>query len=99
MQSLNVIFDSLNQLSLVFPDGSTDVRANEQSVESREDEEHLVGILRCSELITQPSSDPGFDTIDSLVISGGGVSVSELSPARHKSSPFDSSIPGVNAIL
>lgn len=69
MQGLNVIFDPLNELGLVFPDGTADVRAHKQGVEAREDAEHLVGVLGCAELVTETSCYTGLNAVDSLVIS------------------------------
>jgi hypothetical protein len=68
MEILNVVLDPLNELCLVFPDSAPDVRAYEQGIETREDPEHLIGILGCSKLITQTGSDSGLNTIDSLII-------------------------------
>ncbi len=42
--------DSLDELSLVFSDGTSDVGADEEGVEAREDSEHLVGVLGGAEL-------------------------------------------------
>ncbi len=45
VQSLDVVFDALDELRLVLPDGSADVRPHEEGVEAGEDAEHLVGVL------------------------------------------------------
>ena len=69
MQCFNVIFHSLHQLSLVFSDGSPDVRAHKQGVKSGEDAEHLIGILGCSQLVSQSGRDSGLNSVNSLIIS------------------------------
>ena len=48
MEGLNVVFYSLDKLSLVLSDSTSDVRTHKQSIEPGEDPEHLVGILCCS---------------------------------------------------
>ena len=42
--------DSLDQLSLILSNGASDVRSNEEGVETAEDAEHLVGILGGAQL-------------------------------------------------
>ena len=68
MQTLNVVFDTLNELRLVLTDGATNARTHEERVETREDAEHLVGVARRSQLIAQVRRDASFHTIDALVI-------------------------------
>lgn len=50
VQSFDIVFDPLNQLGLIFPDGAPDVRPHEEGVEPGENAEHLIGILGRSEL-------------------------------------------------
>ncbi len=54
VQGFDVVLDSLNQLGLVFSDGTPDMGPHEEGVEPREDAEHLVGILGRSELSGKP---------------------------------------------
>ena len=70
MQCLDIVFHALDQLGLVLADSAPDVRAHKQGVESREDAEHLIGILCRAQLVTQVSCDLGFDAVDSFIISG-----------------------------
>lgn len=51
MQRLYVVFDALDQLSLVLADGAAYVRADEQGVETGEYAEHLVGVLSGAQLV------------------------------------------------
>lgn len=57
MEALNVILDSLDELRLVLPDGTTDVWTHEQGIETREDAEHFVSILGRAQLIPEASCD------------------------------------------
>ena len=68
MQRLNVIFDSLDQLCLVLSDGTADVGSHKQSIEAREDAEHLIGITSSAQLVTQSSSDTCLNTVNTLII-------------------------------
>ena len=68
MQRLDVVFDALDELRLVFTDGSADVRPHEQRVEAGEDAEHLVGILCSSKLVSETSSDTCLHSVYSLII-------------------------------
>ena len=68
MKCLNVILHSLNQLCLVLTNGTSDVWPNEQSIESGEDPEHLIGILGGSQLITQARSDTCLHPVNALII-------------------------------
>lgn len=63
MQSFNIVLHSLYQLCLVFPNSASDVRAHKQGIESGKNTEHLVGVLGCSKLVTEVSSDAGLHTI------------------------------------
>ena len=45
VQGFDVVLDSLNQLGLIFPDGTPDVRPHKKGVEPGEKPEHFVGIL------------------------------------------------------
>lgn len=69
VKRLDVILDSLDQLSLVLADGASDVRANKERIEAREYSKHLVGVLCRPQLITKTSRDAGLHTVDSLVVS------------------------------
>lgn len=71
VQRLDVVFDALDQLGLVLANGAADVRSNEERVETREDAEHLIGVLRSAEQVTQAGRDARLDAIDSLVIALG----------------------------
>ena len=68
MEGLNVIFYSLDKLSLVLSDSTSDVRTHKQSIEPGEDPEHLISILCCSKLISQTSCDPCFHSVNALII-------------------------------
>ena len=82
VQRLDVILDSLNQLGLVLTDGAADVRPDKESVETREDAEHLIGVPRRAELIAQTCSDSRFNSVNSLVISENGQLLSSTLLAR-----------------
>ena len=69
MQRFYVIFHPLHKLGLVFSDGSTNMRSDEQGIESRKYAEHLVGILGCPKLITQSRCDSSLNSVNSLIIS------------------------------
>lgn len=68
MQSFNVILDPLYQLSLVLTDGSSDVWAHKQCIESWKDSEHLISILGSTELVSKPCGDTGFDSVNSFIV-------------------------------
>ena len=70
MQIFDVIFYSLYQLSLIFSDGTSYMLSDKQGIETREDAEHLVGILGSSKLIPQTSCYSGFHPVYSFIISG-----------------------------
>ena len=58
--------DPLDELGLVFPDGSSDVGPDEEGVEPGEDPEHLVGVLGGAELeekVNRRSSKNGKDDL------------------------------------
>ena len=63
MQGFDVVFDPLNELRLILSDGASDVRPDEEGVEPREDAEHLVGILRRSQLIAQAGRDASLHAV------------------------------------
>ena len=69
MERLNVILDTLDELSLVFSDSASDVRSHEEGIETREDAKHLICIAGRPELIPKTSCDPRFNTINTLIIS------------------------------
>ena len=69
MQRLNVVLDSLYELSLVLSDGTTDVWTHKQSIEAGEDAEHLISVLSCAELVSQTGSDSRLHTVNALIIS------------------------------
>ena len=58
--SLDVILDSLDKLSLVLPEGPSDVGPDEHGVEPGVDTEHFIGILSRAE----PGSDPGLHHVN-----------------------------------
>lgn len=57
MKSFDVVFDALDELRLIFTYSPTDMRTNEQSIETGENAEHLVGVFGGSQLITQMGSN------------------------------------------
>ena len=57
MQPLDIIFDGINKLSLVFLDSTTNFWSNEQRVEFAEHSEHLVGVSSSGESITKTRND------------------------------------------
>lgn len=63
MQSFDIVLHALNELGLVLANCPADVRAHEQSVETREDAEHLVRVLRCAQLVAQVGRDSGLDAV------------------------------------
>ena len=52
VKRLNVVLHSLDQLSLVFHDGTSNVGAHKQSIEAGEDAEHFIGISCSSKLVS-----------------------------------------------
>ena len=62
--SLDVILDSLDKLSLVLPEGPSDVGPDEQGVEPGVDTEHFISILSRA----KPGSDPGLQHVNPLII-------------------------------
>lgn len=69
MEGLDVVFDSLDQLCLIFTYGTPDVWPHKQRIEAWEDPEHLVGILCSTKLVSQPCCDAGLHPVDSFIIS------------------------------
>lgn len=59
MEAFNVIFNPLDELCLVLPDGTTDVWTHKQGIKPREDAEHFIGILGCAQLVSEASCDAG----------------------------------------
>ena len=63
----SLYLDPLDELGLVFPDGSSDVGPDEEGVEPGEDPEHLVGVLGGAELeesrVIERSSKNGKDDL------------------------------------
>lgn len=69
VQRADVVFDALNELRLVLADGAANVRPVEERVEAREDAEHLVGVARSSQLISQLDGNLSFNAINAFVVS------------------------------
>lgn len=63
MQSFNIVFDTLNELSLILADRSTNVRPHKQRVEAGEYAKHLVGVLSCAQLVSEVRRDAGLYAI------------------------------------
>ena len=62
VQLLNVIFDPLDELCLVLPNGAPDVGTHKQSVEAGENPEHLVSILGSAQLISETRCNASLKT-------------------------------------
>ena len=52
---------SLNQLGLVLSNCTPDALSYEERVEAREDAEHLVRVLCCTQLVSESSSYPSLN--------------------------------------
>lgn len=90
MQRLDVVFDTLNQLGLIFTYSTTNVRSYEQCIEARKDAEHFVGILCRSQLITKMCSDSSLHTI-CVDENGKSRKYFRFKTSKHYYSPMRSS--------
>ena len=63
VKGLDVILDPLDELGLILSDGTPDVRSDEEGVEARKDAEHLVGVLRRSQLVAETSRDTSLNAV------------------------------------
>ncbi len=68
VQAFDVILHSLDQLRLVLPDRTADVRPHEEGVVPGEDAEHLVGVLGRPQLVPETGRDPRLHAVNPLVI-------------------------------
>ena len=63
---------------------NTSGEENKNGIEPGKDAEHLVGILGCAKLVSQPRSDPRLHSVDPLVISlHGSLPAQQQGHARH----------------
>ena len=81
VQGLDIVLDALDQLGLVFTDGTADVRPDEQRVVAGEDAEHLVGVFGGTQLVAESGCDARLHAVDALIVSARkrGSSVQFLS--------------------
>ena len=73
VQRFDVVLDPLDQLSLILAYRTPDVRSHKKGIETREDPEHLIGVLGGAKLVAQAGGDPRLHAVNPLVISGCAI--------------------------
>ena len=68
MKCQDILLDVLNELRLVFGDGTSNFRSDEKWVELGEDAEHLAGGLSSTKTVSKPSDDGVLNTRSTLVV-------------------------------